>query len=121
MTAEGVPLYFKPRVEMREPEFERELCTLWCIYKAGLANRFRVPRLHSIVVSGETTIGLLMTLVTSSDIGTHLRSPSLQERYELHKRWEEQLTAIVKELHAQDIVWGDVHPMNVVIDEGMNA
>lgn len=57
VTAEGVPLYFKPRVEMREPEFERELCTLWCIYKAGLANRFRVPRLHSIVVSGETTIG----------------------------------------------------------------
>lgn len=121
VTAEGVPLYFKPRAEMREPEFERELCTLWRIYKAGLTTRLRVPRLHGIVVSGETTIGLLMTLVTSSEIGTHLRSPGLQDRHELHKRWEEQLTAIVRELHAHDIVWGDVHPMNVVIDEAMNA
>ncbi|KAH7561892.1 hypothetical protein BM1_02996 [Bipolaris maydis] len=119
--AEGVPLYFKPRVEMREPDFERELCTLWRIYKAGLTTRFRVPRLHGIVVSGETTIGLLMTLVTSSEIGTHLRSPGLQERHELHRKWEEQLTAIIQGLHAHDIVWGDVHPMNVVIDEGMNA
>jgi RIO-like serine/threonine protein kinase len=39
----------------------------------------------------------------------------------LHKQWEEQLTVIVQELHAHDIVWGDVHPMNVVIDEEMNA
>jgi hypothetical protein len=121
VTVEGVALYFKPRVEMREPEFERELCTLWRIYKAGLTTRLRVPRLHGIVVSGETTIGLLMTLVTSSEIGTHLRSPGLQERHELHEKWEEQLTVTVQEFHAHDIVWGDVHPMNVVIDEAMNA
>jgi RIO-like serine/threonine protein kinase len=31
------------------------------------------------------------------------------------------MTEIVEGLHAQGIVWGDVHPMNVVIDEQMDA
>jgi RIO-like serine/threonine protein kinase len=35
--------------------------------------------------------------------------------------WEEQLTTIVQELHAHDIVWGDVNPFNVMIDEAMNV
>lgn len=40
---------------------------------------------------------------------------------ELHKKWEEQVTGIVQELHAFDIVWGDVNPTNVVIDRAMDA
>lgn len=122
MTAEGVLLYFKPRVEMRELEFERELRILSRIDEAGLSARIRVPRLQGIVVSDEkTAIGMLMTMITSSEIGSHLRSPGLQSRHDLHKKWEEQLTTIVQELHAHGIVWGDVHPMNIVIDEAMNA
>jgi RIO-like serine/threonine protein kinase len=39
----------------------------------------------------------------------------------LHGKWEEKLTAIVRELHVHSVVWGDVHPMNIVIDEAMNA
>jgi RIO-like serine/threonine protein kinase len=73
------------------------------------------------VVAGEDTIGMLMTLITSSKVGTHLRSPGLQRMSEMHGKWEEQLTAIIKELHAHGIVWGDVHPMNIVIDEAMDA
>jgi hypothetical protein len=119
--AEGLPLFFKPRVEWREHEFERELRILSRIDKLGLSNRLRVPKLYGIVVSGENTIGMLMTLITSSSIGAHLRSPGLQARSELHKEWEEQFTAIIQELHIQNIMWGDVHPMNVVIDEEMNA
>jgi serine/threonine protein kinase len=121
VTGDGVSLYFKPRLEWREAEFERELRILTRIDEAGLAARLRVPRLQGVVVSGEDTIGMLMTLITSSSIGTHLRSAGLQDRHESHKQWEEQLTVIVQELHAHDIVWGDVHPMNVVIDEEMNA
>jgi serine/threonine protein kinase len=122
MTADGVPLYFKPRIEMREPEFERELRVLSRIDEAGLTARLRVPKLQGIVVSGEkTAIGMLMTLITPSDIGAHLRSPGLQGRSELHRKWEDQITAIVQELHAHGIVWGDVHPMNILIDERMNA
>ena len=122
VTAEGLPLYFKPRVECREQEFERELHILSCIDEAGLTARLRVPKLKGIVVSRENTImGMLMTLITSSELGTHLRSPGLQSRFELHGKWEEQLTAILRELHAHGIVWGDAHPMNIVIDEEMNA
>ncbi|KAI4955496.1 hypothetical protein J4E91_001357 [Alternaria rosae] len=121
VTVEGSPLYFKPRMELREAEFERELNVLRRIDEAGLAVRLRVPRLQGVVVSGEDTIGMLMTLITSSSTGTHLRSAGLQDRQELHKQWEEQLTAIVRELHAHGIVWGDVHPMNIIIDEEMDA
>jgi serine/threonine protein kinase len=121
VTAAGLPLYFKPRLSLREPEFERELRILSRINDTGLAARLRVPRLHGIVVSGADTIGMLMTLITSSEAGTHLRSPGLQGRSEMHGKWEEQLTEIVRELHAHGIVWGDVHPMNIVIDEAMDA
>jgi serine/threonine protein kinase len=121
VTAEGIPLYFKPRYELREREFERELCILSRINDTGLAAQLRVPKLQGIVVSGEDTIGMLMTLITSSEVGTHLRSLGLQSRSELHGKWEEQLTIIIRELHAHEIVWGDVHPMNIVIDESMDA
>jgi serine/threonine protein kinase len=118
---EDVLLYFKPRMELREAEFERELRILTRINEAGLTARLRVPKLQGVVVSGEDTIGMLMTLITSSSMATHLRSAGLQARHELHGQWEEQLIATVQELHGHGIVWGDVHPMNVVIDEDMNA
>jgi tRNA A-37 threonylcarbamoyl transferase component Bud32 len=121
VTAARRALYFKPRLSLREPEFERELRILSRITDTGLAARLRVPTLHGIVVSNEYTIGMLMTLITSSKAGTHLRSPGLQGRSEMHGKWEEQLTEIIRELHAHGIVWGDVHPMNVVIDEAMDA
>ena len=124
ITAEGVLMYFKPRIEGRESEFERELLIMLHIDKAGLRARIRVPGLQGIVVSGEngeTTMGMLMTLITSTITGTHLQSQGFQGKLELHKKWEEQVTAIVQELHANGIVWGDVNPMNVVIDEAMNA
>jgi RIO-like serine/threonine protein kinase len=76
------------------------------------------------VVSGddeEVTMGMLVTLITSPDMGSHLQSPGFHDKAELHKKWEEQVDAIVRELHAHDIVWGDVNPMNVVVDEAMDA
>jgi tRNA A-37 threonylcarbamoyl transferase component Bud32 len=121
VTAEGIPMYFKPRVDMREAEFERELRILLRIDEVGLTARLRVPKLQGIVVLGEKTIGMLMTYITSSKIGIHLRSPGLLGKHEFHKKWEEQLIVIVQELHAHGIVWGDVNPMNVLIDEAMDA
>jgi hypothetical protein len=122
VTADGAAHYFKPRQEWREKDFERELCTLAHIDEVGLSTVFRVPKLHCLVLSDENTIiGILMTLINSSEIGTHLRCPGLQERSELHDQWEKQLTETVQGLHDHGIVWGDVHPMNVVIDEELNA
>ena len=82
----------------------------------------KVPRLNGIVVSdnkdGESTLGMLMTLITS---GKDLRIPELQRKIELHKKWEEQDTAIACELYAHNIVWGDVNPSNIMIDGVMDA
>jgi len=38
-----------------------------------------------------------------------------------HVKWKQQVTAIVKKLHSHDIVWGDVHPGNIVIDKNIDA
>ena len=123
-TAEGILMYFKPRVEMREPEFEREIMIMSRIEETGLRARIRVPELRGIVVSGEkgeTTIGFLMTLIISPENGHDLQSQAFWALPELHKKWEEQVTTITRELHAHDIVWGDVNPTNVVTDEAMDA
>jgi tRNA A-37 threonylcarbamoyl transferase component Bud32 len=124
ITADGTAMYFKPRIDMREPEFERELHIMSRIEEAGLNGRIRVPKLKGIVVAGEngeSTMGMLMTMITSPEMGIHLQSQGFHGQPELHKKWEEQVTAIVHELHANGIVWGDVNPMNVVIDEAMDA
>jgi RIO-like serine/threonine protein kinase len=66
-------------------------------------------------------MGMLMTLIASPVMGTHLQSRDFQGKPKLHERWEKQVTAIVQELHAHGIVWGDVNPMNIVIDKAMDA
>jgi tRNA A-37 threonylcarbamoyl transferase component Bud32 len=122
ITSIRIPMYFKPRAEMREAEFSRELSILSRITSTGLANRLRVPKLLGIVISdANEVIGMLMTMIASSEAGSTLRSPDLQARSDLHAKWEDQLTMIVGELHKHGIVWGDVHPMNVVIDGEMDA
>lgn len=119
ITVEGSPMHFKPRMYACETEVERELHILMRMDKVGLTARLRIARLQRLVVSGVVTIGMLKTLMTSLSIGTHLRRPGLQDRHELHKQWEEQLTTMVRGLHVHDSVWGDVGAMNVVVDEEM--
>ena len=117
-------MFFKPRVEMREPELEREIKIMSRIEETGLRARIRVPELRGIVVSGEkgeTAVGFLMSLIISPESGHDLQSQAFWALPELHKKWEEQVTAITKELHAHGIVWGDVNPTNVIIDEAMDA
>jgi serine/threonine-protein kinase RIO1 len=112
-------MYFKPRVEMREEEFARELDVLLRIEAAGLAGRIRVPKLHGLVVSDEEmVIGMLKTMIGA---GTTLRDPEMQARTDMYAKWETQVTEIVEGLHEYGIVWGDVHPMNVVMDDQIDA
>lgn len=130
-TAQG-HLYFKPRLSGREKEFEREIAILHRINEAGLrGGAIRLPNLVGIVVSTNeetgdveattTVIGMLMNFITPSPMGSVLLSPGFWGKYELHKKWEEQVTATVEVLHAHDIVWGDVNTCNVAIDEALNA
>jgi ABC-type uncharacterized transport system ATPase subunit len=74
-------MYFKPRVEMREEEFARELDVLLRIDAAGLAERLRVPELLGLVVSDDDlVIGMLMTMIGA---GTTLRNPEMQARTDM--------------------------------------
>jgi hypothetical protein len=62
------------------------------IDEVGLSDQIRVPGLQGIVVSAEnreTTMGMPMTLVTSSETGTHLQNLGFYGKLELHKVWEE--------------------------------
>ncbi|KAK5999544.1 hypothetical protein QM012_005397 [Aureobasidium pullulans] len=123
-TADGSYKYLKPRERGRETEFHREVHILHRIKQEGLAgSRHRLPVLESFVVSGEKqeNVGILMNLIVSPDLGSHLMSPGFRKRVDLHKRWEKQVSDTVRLLHKHGIIWGDVNPCNVAIDEDMNA
>ena len=39
----------------------------------------------------------------------------------MHAKWKAQVVDMVTELHAHDVIWGDVNAGNVVIDHASNA
>jgi tRNA A-37 threonylcarbamoyl transferase component Bud32 len=121
ITEHGVATYFKPQMDMRGPEFERELLVLSRMNELDLRPSIRVPNLEGLVASGnngETTMGMLLTLIMSEK---DLRDSQLQSKIEFHEKWKEQVTSMVQELHAHDIVWGDVNPSNVMIGDKTDA
>ncbi|KAK5937862.1 hypothetical protein PMZ80_009991 [Knufia obscura] len=123
--SEGRYMYFKPREAGREKQFDRELHILNDIKRKGSANGgIKLPEVQGIVVSGEVEeecIGLLIDMIPASSFGTDLLSPGCWTRGELHKKGEQQVTAIVEVLHAHGVTWGDVNAGNVVIDEALDA
>jgi tRNA A-37 threonylcarbamoyl transferase component Bud32 len=124
-TAQGSYKYFKPRQAAREDEFTREVKVLHHIKEKGLAGpQFRLPVLDSLVVAdtnGEVVIGILMNIITSPNLGLHLLSPGFRDRVDLHRKWQEQVRTTVQLLHSHGLVWGDVNPCNVAIDEDFDA
>ena len=76
------------------------------------------------MVSGEyneKTIGLLIALIPPHASGLHPLEHGFCGRFELHQKWETQVSATLRELHRHGIVWGDVNPCNIVIDPDLNA
>lgn len=124
-TSEGRFMYFKPREAGREKQFDRELRILNDIKRKRLVNgEIKLPDLQGIVVTGEVEeicIGLLIDMIPASSFGIDLLSPECWTQGELHKKWEQQVTATVEVVHAHDIIWGDVNAGNVVIDEALDA
>lgn len=124
-TASGSIKYFKSREEAREKEFTREVQILQQIKEKGFAGpQYRLPILDSLVMADtgeEVIIGILMNTITSPDLGCHLLSPGLKNRVDLHEKWEQQVRSTLRILHDNDIVWGDVNPCNVAIDEELDA
>lgn len=124
-TPEGRAMYFKPREKGRERQFDRELSILNHIKTKALARgEIKLSDLEGIVVSEqeeEYCIGVLINIIPPSSQGTDLLSPGLWTQRELHEKWEQQVKATVKALHAHGIVWGDVNAGNVVIDQSLDA
>jgi len=65
-----------------------------------------------------------MEWIPPSTMGAHLGA--LTERrcpgpIHLHKKWHDQVSATVEKLHRHGIVWGDMNPCNIAIDDALNA
>jgi hypothetical protein len=88
----------------------------------GSEGKVKVANLHSIVVSddGNMTIDLLLDLIpsTGDSLYSH-RNSALATEYS--KTWRQQITATVELLHSHDLVLGEVHPGNIVIDTSFKA
>ena len=85
LTADGSVFYFKPRIDLREPDFGCELQILLQLRDLRIDNpdttlKPRAPTFEGLVVSGKDTVGLLMTLIA----GTPLSSPGHKVRHDLH-------------------------------------
>ena len=117
-TADGKRQYFKPAFD--KSQHIREVGILTQVARARLQDQFRTSKLTGIVVSEDfkMTVGLLVQWIPS--IG-ELQSDEARRRDGFHAQWECQVTKTVKELHKHGIIWGDVHPGNIIIDTDMNA
>ncbi|TVY37851.1 hypothetical protein LSUB1_G005546 [Lachnellula subtilissima] len=120
-------MFFKPAID--KTQITREIITHLRLVAAGLVDKIRVSNLHSIVISTDSTmmLGLLFHLIPPHPLGENLgslkskaASPSFSTSQYLAK-WKAQVTATITQLHAHDIVWGDAHPGNIVIDAASDA
>ncbi|KFX92692.1 hypothetical protein O988_07166, partial [Pseudogymnoascus sp. VKM F-3808] len=119
--ADGSTKFFKPADDKKQ--ILREVNMHMRIRRARLQD-LRIAKLHGIVVSddGEMTIGLLLDLIPIPSTGDSLysyRNSALAREY--HERWKQQITDTVEQLHSHGLVWGDVHPGNIVIDTSFDA
>jgi hypothetical protein len=107
---------------LSKDSLRREIDTLLRIHSAGLPEDLHVTKIHSLVeIRDGSIVGMLLNYI---DVEHELHiataednSTSLEDR----KKWMEQIRYVVSQLHSVGIVWGDVHPGNVVIDKGGNA
>lgn len=115
IVGEGKVKFFRPSLD--KAQVIREINMQSRILNAGLKGKVRVAGVHSIVTSEDATmtIGLLFDLIPP--FAEPLDSLQCKVATEQHAKWKQQVTDIVTELHAHDIVWGDVHPGNIVVDK----
>ncbi len=128
MLLDGRTMFLKVREEAREEHFDRELKMLALIRQLGLIDdSTKLPSIEAIVTVdrgvGEECVGVLLSLIPAaiSDIANSLLGSHFWQQPKQHRRWEAQVRRIVEVLHAHDLVWGDVNPGNVVIDNDSNA
>jgi len=113
--SDGTARYFKPR---RVPvDFARELEILG--HLRGLrGGEVRTSYMTEIVTSGATVVGLLLEMIPG---GYPIMDKRAWEDPAACEKWEAQVRKTVEVLHTNDLVWGDVNPGNVVVDEDGDA
>jgi hypothetical protein len=117
---QGRKCWFKAiHAEVPDTVYAREIDTLVRIEKAGLLNRIRVPRLTALVMSKKEGFvqGLLLDAI--SDRGTVLERRD--NPVALRKRWYNDVAWMLNLLHSAGIVWGDIKPENMLVDEDDNV
>jgi tRNA A-37 threonylcarbamoyl transferase component Bud32 len=82
----------------------------------------RIPKLKGLIQVGGGIVGILMDFIETEkpDLTYNLsdEEPILESR---RAKWASQLTEILRQLHAIDIVWGDAKTANVVINRNSNV
>ncbi|KAI9719548.1 MAG: hypothetical protein M1828_006177 [Chrysothrix sp. TS-e1954] len=117
-TADGQLHFFKPATSptqmVREPRIYAEL------RRKGLADMPNISRLNGLVISGNGyyTAGMLIEWI---DMVGDLRDRVCLQATQHHRKWMNQVRQVVTTLHDNGLVWGDVHPGNVVIDQNWDA
>jgi hypothetical protein len=110
--------FFKPRLDLKAPEFDREVAVLGAVRRSGLDRKLRVSPFKGLVLLDNGLVaGMLFEWLEGSPLAEH---PSLSDP-SYHKRWQEQVEGVVKELHRHEIVWGDVNVHNIFIDANADA
>ncbi|OJJ68374.1 hypothetical protein ASPBRDRAFT_57781 [Aspergillus brasiliensis CBS 101740] len=109
--------YFKTVIDAGD--FIREVSALSRISELGLS--INVSKLYAIVLSEDEQL-ILGILMDWLPFGSQtLETERFIQMKESHVKWERQIRDIVKVLHSNNIVWGDVHPGNILIDYELNA
>ena len=116
-TAES-QFFFKPRLDGMAPEFDREASVLSATISCGLDRTLKVSPFNGLVILDNGLVaGMLFEWLEGSPLAEHLELSNSS----FHKRWQEQVEAIVKESHRHKIVWGDVNVHNIFVDANADA
>lgn len=113
--------FFKPADH--PPSFLREFNILLQLKEERLNKKYRLPTLHGLVHYSNKPDCILGMLIDRIDNGDTLadwingRNPARS----LREKWDNQIRDIVRVLHRHRIVWGDVKPNNVIIDDNRNS
>lgn len=116
----GCPFFFKPYRWCDYELAERELQKYNELKEAGLFD-LQISRLNGVVCDENGILyGLLLSYIESQCVTLTCRiKPDTSP--DLRRRWTEQVTGTLRELHQAGIVWGDVKPDNVLVDVDDNA
>jgi hypothetical protein len=114
----GESFFFKPRLDLMAPEFDREVSILNAIIDLGLNKTLHLSPLKGLVLlDNDLVAGMLFDWLEGSPLAGHSELGNQM----LHKKWREQVQATVDELHRHQIIWGDVNVHNIFIDANDDA